>query len=126
MPTREIPRNEWIKFFDDFSKQHQGWIVIVEVISPELGDQEEADGLPLVGITADVKDGENRIEIMVGGKPEAHLTRIIQNPKLVWVKQSEEEAHEALDVESEDGTKTILRFSHIPPDEAERLLPDVA
>jgi hypothetical protein len=126
MLTREIPRNEWIKFFDDFSKQHQGWVVTVEVISPELGDQEEADGLPLVGISADAKDGENRIEIMVGGKPEAHLTRIIESPTRVWVKQAEEEAHEAVDVESEDGTKTILLFRHIPPDEVDRLLPDVA
>jgi len=126
MLTREIPRNEWIKFFDDFSKQHQGWVVIVEVISPELGDQEEINGLPLVGISADAKDGENRIEIMVGGKPEAHLTHIIESPKRVWVKEAEEEAHEAVDVESEDGTKTILRFRHIPPDEVDRLLPDVA
>jgi hypothetical protein len=126
MLTREIPRNEWIKFFDDFSQQHQGWVVSVEVISPEIGDQEEAEGLPLVGISADVKDGENRIEIMVGGKPGAHVTRILESPKRVWVKQAEEEAHEAVDIESEDGTKTILRFRHIPPDEVERLLPDVA
>lgn len=126
MLTREIPRTEWIKFFDEFSKQHQGWVVTVEVISPEFGDQEEADRLPLVGISADVKDGENRIEIMVGGRPEAHLTRIIDGPKRVWVKQAEEEAHEAVEVEAEDGTKTILQFRHIPSDEVERLLPDVA
>jgi hypothetical protein len=125
MLTREIPREEWIKFFDDFSKRHQGWVVIVEVLSPEIGDQGEADGLPLVGISAGVKDGENRIEIMIGGKPEAHLTRIIDSPKHVWVKQPEEGAHEAVEVESDDGTTTILRFRHIPPDEVERLLPDV-
>ena len=126
MLTREIPRKEWIKFLDDFSKQHQGWVVTVEVLSPEIGDQEEANGLPLVGISADAKGGESRIEIMVAGRPEAHLTRIIDTPKRVWVKQAEEEAHEAVEVESEDGTRTILRFQHIPPDEVERLLPDVA
>ena len=126
MLTKEIPRTEWLKFFDEFSKQHQGWVVTVEVLSPEMGDQEEADGLALVGISADAKDGENRIEIMVGGEPEANLTRIIDNPKRVWVKQAEEEAHEAVEVEAEDGTKTILKFRHIPPDEVERLLPDVA
>jgi uncharacterized protein DUF5335 len=126
MPTKEIPRTEWIKFFDEFSKQHQGWVVTVEVLSPEIGDQDEADGSPLVGISADTKDGENRIEIMIGGNAEAHLTRIINSPKRVWVKQPEEEAHEAVEVESDDGTTTILRFRHIPPDEVERLLPDLA
>lgn len=126
MVTREIPRKDWITFFDDFSKHHQGWVVIIEALSPEIGDQEEAKGLPLVGISADAKDGENRIEIMVGGKPEAHLTRIINSPKRVWLKEAEEEAHEAVEFESDDGTMTILRFPHVPPDEVERLLPNVA
>ena len=33
--TTEIPRERWVSFFDDFSKQHEGWIVTVEVIVHE-------------------------------------------------------------------------------------------
>jgi hypothetical protein len=123
MLTKEIAREQWIRFFDDFSKQHQGWIVTLEVIGSDLGDQEESAGLPLIGISADLKDRENRIDIMLGGRPEAHVTRIINLPKRVWIKEPEEVAHEAIDVESEDGTTTLLRFWHVEPEQTERQLP---
>ena len=126
MRTREIPRAQWSRFFDDFSKQHAGWIVTLEVLGADLGDQEEVTGLPLVGISADLKDRENRIDIMVGGRPEAHVTHIINSPKRVWLRQPEAEPHEAVEVESADGTTTLVRFHHVPPEEAERQLPEEA
>ena len=122
--TKEIPREEWIKFFDDFSKRHEGWIVKLEVMGQDLGDQEEASGLPLVGISADVKAGENRIEILVGGRPDANFTRIINSPKRVWYKQPKAAADEAIEVESDDGTKTLITFWHVTPEQTERQLPD--
>src|SRR5262249_2348694 len=123
MSTREIPQAKWIKFFDDFSKQHEGWIVTMEVLSSDLGDQEEVNGLPLVGISADLKDRENRIEIIAGGRIDADVTRIIDSPKRIWFKQPEVVGDEAIDVESEDGTKTLVTFKRIPPERFERQLP---
>ena len=32
MLNGEIPRDQWTRFFDDFSKQHEGWIVNWEVL----------------------------------------------------------------------------------------------
>ena len=122
MQTRDIPLEQWVRFFDDFSRDHEGWIVTLEVVGPDIGDQEEASGLPLVGISADVKDRENRIEIIVGGRPDADLTRFIERPKRVWVKESRIPGDEAIEVES-DGIKTLLNFHHIPPDVTERQLP---
>lgn len=121
--TREIPREQWITFLNDFSKQHENWIITVEVIGSDIGDQEEVSGLPLVGISADLKAGENRIEIIAGGRPDAHVTRIINNPSRVWHKQPKGVADEAIDVESDDGTKTLVSFKYVPPDETERQLP---
>ena len=123
MQTREITREQWIKYFDDFSKNHEGWVVTLEVIGSDLGDQEEASGLPLVGISADVKDRENRIEIIVGGRPDADVTRFIDTPKSVWVKESGIPGDEAVEVESEDGTKTLLNFHRVLPEQTERQLP---
>ncbi|MCI0660218.1 MAG: DUF5335 domain-containing protein [Acidobacteria bacterium] len=124
MLTRLIPREQWIEFFNDFSKQHEGWIVTLEVLGSDLGDQEETSKLPLVGISADLKDNESRIEIIVGGRPDAHLTRIIDSPKHVWLKHPEEVGHETVEVESEDATMTLLSFRHVPPEETERQLPE--
>lgn len=123
MLAREIPRGEWVRFFDTFSKQHEGWIATVELIGAQLGDQMESTRLPLVGLSADTKGRESRIEIMVGDRPDAHVTRIINAPKRVWLKEPEEPAHEAIEVESDDGVITLLHFRHIPPKQAERQLP---
>lgn len=124
MLTREIPREQWVRFFDGFSKPHEGWIVTVEVLGSTIGAQEEATGLPLVGISADLKGRRTHIEVMVGDRPDAHVTRIINAPKRVWLKQPGEAAHEAIKVESEDGTETLVRFRHVAPEQVERQLPE--
>jgi hypothetical protein len=124
MLTTEIPRTHWSNFFDKFSKQHEGWIVTLEVLGGDIGAQEAVARLPLVGISAELQGPASRLEIMVGGRPEAHFTHIISMPKRVWLKQPEEAAHEAVEIESADGTTTLVHFHHIPPEEAERLLPE--
>jgi hypothetical protein len=119
----EIQPDEWPRFFDEFSKAHEGWIVDVDVVGPEIGDQEAASGLPLVGLGADVKDGERRVEVMVGGRREAHVTRIIEKPQRVWLEVSDVPGHDGVAIESDDGTMTIVTFRHVDPDVIERQLP---
>jgi hypothetical protein len=126
MQTRDIPREQWIRFFDEFSKNHEGWVVTLEVVSLDIGDQEEAAGLPLVGISADVKAHEDRIDIIVGGRPDVDVTRFIERPKHVWVKESGIPGDEAIEIESEDGIKTLLKFHRIRSEETERQLPAAA
>jgi hypothetical protein len=65
---REIPRDEWAGFLDSFSRQHEGWLVSLEVLGAEIGAQVEAQGLPLEGITAELKGGnEDAVTIILGG-----------------------------------------------------------
>ena len=33
--TRDIPRDQWREELDSFSRQHEGWIVRVEVTGPD-------------------------------------------------------------------------------------------
>jgi hypothetical protein len=122
MNTTEIPREDWIRFFDDFSKKHETWIVRWEVLGQDLGDQEKTVRLPLVGISADSKLAP-RIDIMVGGRPEAHVTQIIENPRYVRLREPDIPGHEAIEVETDDGRVTLLTFDHIDPDIEDRLLP---
>jgi hypothetical protein len=122
-PEHEIPPEQWKHVLDAFSKQHQGWIVTLEVVGAEIGGQEEADGLPLIGIGADVKDGERRVNISLGGRRDAHLTRIIEETERIWVSKAELPAHDAVAVESRDGTTTIVRFRHVDPDAADLEIP---
>jgi hypothetical protein len=123
MPDQEIPRQQWVKFFDEFSKNHQAWIVHWEVLGTDLGDQEKTARLPLVGISADVKGSRPRIDIMVGDRPDAHVTQIIEEPHRVWFKEPDVAGHEAIAIETDDGRVTLISFRHIDPEQQEYMLP---
>jgi hypothetical protein len=59
----------------------------LEVLSEQLGDQLEASGLPLTGIAVE----RERIEIMVGGRLEAHLTHMVEGPCRVRLRGEPED-----------------------------------
>src|SRR3977135_698949 len=98
MPTKEIRHDEWLSFLDSFSQRHQGWLVTLEVIAPEIGAQEEASNLPLEGITSSESNAHQTISISVGNLPSNHLTRTINNPTRLWLKQTLQGADEALEI----------------------------
>src|SRR5436190_6713732 len=107
--TREIPREEWMTFFDGFSRQHEGWLVTVEVLGGS-GAQPEAIELPLAGIVADPNGGKQSISILVGEEVDKHVTHTISNPTDVTLDETETGAHEALRITGADGLTTLVRF----------------
>src|SRR6266550_677611 len=111
MQTQEIPRREWTRFFDSFSRQHEGWLATLEIFGPEIGAQEEARELPLEGISIASGTSEpETIAISIGKSPADHLSHTIVKPAHVWLEQTDEGANAALEIESQDETKTLLRF----------------
>jgi hypothetical protein len=118
MTTQEIPRDEWTTFLDTFSRQHEGWLATVEVLGADIGAQEEADDLPLEGITATSRDDSPMtIAISLGKTPEDHVTHTITEPTRIWLEQTSLGANAALEIESAGDTKTLLRFrSALPAD----------
>ena len=111
MKTKEIPKNEWSEFFDGFSRKHEGWLVNVEILGPEIGAQVEVREMPLAGITDEWHEVEgNTIMIMTGAKPEGHMTHSISHPMSVSLEQTDEGADAALAIKSNDGATTLLRF----------------
>ncbi len=117
MPTQEIPRNQWSEFLDRFSRQHEGWLVTLEVFSPDIGAQEEAHELPLEGITIAIGDDAKAIAISAGKTPDDHLTHTVLAPAHMWIQRTTHGAEAALEIESEDNSKTLVRFrSSVPPE----------
>ena len=118
MPTREIPRDEWKTFLDSFSRQHEGWLATLEVLGADIGAQQEARDLPLEGVTASSRDGApETIVISLGNTADDHVTHTITKPTRVWLEQTPQGANAALEIESADQVKTLLRFrSALPAD----------
>jgi hypothetical protein len=111
MPTQEIPRGTWTNFFDTFSRQHEGWLATLEIFDPDLGAQEEVHELPLEGVSVSSETGKSEgIAINFGKTPEDHVTHTITGATHVWLEQTSEGANAALEIESADKTKTLLRF----------------
>jgi hypothetical protein len=117
MSTEEIQRKQWPSFFNGFSRRHQGWLVTVEVLGPDIGDQVEVRELPLEGITAELNDsGEDAIEIFVGARPDSHVSHKITAPEHVFLKQTVKGTDEALEIASRDVAALIRFRSPVPPE----------
>ena len=111
MQTRQIPKSEWPAFLDRFSRQHEGWLVKLEILNPDLGAQIEETGLSLAGLTDEWDETEgNTIMIMAGKEPDDHVTHSISNPTEVSLEQTDEGADAALSIKSADGTTALLSF----------------
>jgi len=117
MPTQEIPRDEWTTFLDTFSRQHEGWLSTVEILGADIGAQQEVLNLPLEGISASRDSVPQTIVISLGNNAEDHVTHTITNPNRIWLQQTSQGANAALEIESADQVKTLLRFrSALPAD----------
>jgi hypothetical protein len=114
MLTREIPRKEWVTFFNNFSRQYQGWSINLEIMEKDVGAQLEAHELPLEGIAADLKqNGKDTISIILGDAPNDHMTHKITAPTHVRVELTDKGYREALQIESEGGATTLLSFCSV-------------
>jgi hypothetical protein len=109
--TTQIARAEWPSFFNGFSREHEGWLVTLEVFQPEIGAQVEERDLALEGVTAELGKGDkDKIEIMIGGKPHQHVTHTVLDPVEVSLEHTEDGANHALAIKSADDATTLLCF----------------
>lgn len=109
MTVREVPRQEWNAFFDQFSRIHANEPVDVEV----RGDQGEgtiARDMPLQGITAGADPGTKTIEIIVGQpKNEDLVSHTIATPVHVRIDESADQDN-LIEIEDRDGVTTCVRL----------------
>jgi|SRR4030088_2949771 hypothetical protein len=102
MTIRGLDKNAWRSYFDFLSKFLEGKQEEIEVASLSMGDQLEAEWLPLLGITYDAKD--DLIEVALEG-----VDHLIRKPGEVYV---EDGAGELISIEIVDaeGTRQIVKL----------------
>ena len=98
MTIRKLDKKEWRPFFDFVSKMLPGKQVEIEVASLKLGDQIEAEWLPLFGISYDPKDDVIALE------GHDHL---IHKPREIYIEGEGLELA-SLEVIDADGVRQIV------------------
>ena len=111
MRTVTIPRADWREKLDQFSLTHDGWRVSLELLDQQIGAQPEIDDLPLRGVTAEVRGRDSTITIAAEARNKAQITHVIHKPVDVRLEQNDDGADLALEIETRDHEKAILRFT---------------
>jgi hypothetical protein len=113
MQSHEIPSDQWVPFFNDLSKRHQGEHVTVELMGRDIGDQLAAQDQSLLGITVDPPTGAFKIDVMMGDRNGINMSHEIAHPIHVRLAQADDGQDAALEIETDSGPCTLLRF--MPP-----------
>ena len=110
LTTTEIPRYDWVSFFDSLTHLHNDEPVRIEVLRPDIGAQLEVNDLPLDGITAEMKGPSASITIAAGSDPERHISHVISAPVSVRVARGISGEDETLEIVDADRTVTLVYF----------------
>ncbi|MGH7575452.1 MAG: DUF5335 family protein [Longimicrobiales bacterium] len=106
----DTAREEWVRELEQFTDRNAGRRTVLEVDGAEFGAQEQERDYPLRGVAYDPRDG--RLEIMLGDETgtSRHLTHTVGDVKEVDVLTGEDGRDQALRVEHDGGTQTLLRL----------------
>jgi len=112
-----IEQDQWKSFLDEFSKRNQLRATRLEVVS-ELGDQQEEEYLPLVGVSFESKgSAAGSVEIILGGETaadERHVEHIVNNVQRIAPLIGLTGLEDGLGLEDKEGGKTLLLFERLP------------
>jgi hypothetical protein len=113
--TLEVPKDRWRSFLDEFSQLHLGWQTTIEVMRKDLGDQLEAEKLPLQGISYDTAGtGAGDVEIGTGDRPDDFDTFRVAQVRRVLVADTKPGGETDVEFVSADGTRTLVHLRPSP------------
>lgn len=111
-----IKQEQWKTFLDDFTKRNQFRATRLEVLSNELGVNEEEEFLPLVGVSFEAKGSDaGSVVIILGGetaKDERHVEHLVEQVERIAPITSTG-LEDGLGFEDRNGDKTLLIFEQL-------------
>ncbi len=84
--NKQISQESWVEFFDTFTDGNRGRHIKIEMLDPELGDEELIKDAPLFSISYDPVNKGNDIMIETGGEAPSYA-HTIDAPTEVWTGQ---------------------------------------
>ncbi|MCW7940934.1 hypothetical protein AAW14_02350 [Streptomyces hygroscopicus] len=108
--TGTLDRRTWQTALDEITQEHEGELVTIEILDPEIGHQHEAERLPFAYEAYDPKD--DVVVVAVGGQSSRYpvvLRHMVQNPREIDVAPSDI-AEPTIRIVDKDGTATLITF----------------
>ncbi|HEY9599998.1 MAG TPA: DUF5335 family protein [Allocoleopsis sp.] len=105
--NKQIPREEWIEFFDMFTNGNKGRLINLELIDRELGDETPVKEQPLLSLMYDPVDKGNDLTIEIG-RTQVAYAHTIDAPQEVWQAQDDNGKVIALEIKADAGNQAIL------------------
>lgn len=102
MATTKLAKNTWQPYLDNVSKILAGKQAEIEIASLDLGDQIEAEWLPLLGLAYDPHN--DIVEVLMEG-----LDHLINKPTEIWVEHGPV-GLSSMEVVDSIGLKQIIRL----------------
>jgi len=112
--TRVIPREDWETFFDEYTRRFLSPVgeaeetAFIEVLSPSLGVEVEAAGVPLLGMAYDPRS--NAFELAL-----ANVDHFSYYPTEIAIIEEDDGFISALEVTRLDGTREIVQLQRSAP-----------
>jgi nucleotide-binding universal stress UspA family protein len=106
--AKPIAREAWDAEFKRVSLAYSGKTTTMAVLRDDLGTQREAAGLPFMGLTADLRNGHDEIEVMLASAGGSHLTHVIPHPREVRLHEDDARQDVELVIVGGDGSTTLL------------------
>jgi hypothetical protein len=108
---RDIQRDEWSAFFDNFTRKHAGWTITLEIIGTEIGAQIQDRELVFEGIVIESKEeSAYQIMIMAGELRDGHITHRIARPVQVSYAEDEQSSGALIMIKAADAIITLLKL----------------
>jgi hypothetical protein len=108
--NKSVPQERWGEFFDQFSDGNRGRHISIEILDPELGDEELIQDAPLMAMVYD-RPGKGDDLVIEVGKNEVTYAHTVDSPTEVLTAQSESGRMMAVSISAASGTKTLIKLA---------------
>jgi len=116
MHKREIPRENWMLFFDEFNRNFSEKIVKIEITDDEDYRVDYAESLPFQTVEITSIDEDNT-SITVSAGASSSFIHVIDHAESVRLEEHENHSPKILEIKSSLGRSAVVRFHPVSPDE---------
>ncbi len=113
----EIPRRDWEAFFQQFSQDHQEWLVAIAEHGKEITTSHEVNGRPFEALTFHLDHDDEVLSVVVRQDAkkdtvtQGHVYLSVPRPRRVMIERSELDTR--LHIDAADGSLMTIRFRRV-------------